>query len=326
MGDTITNVVPGCRTQVGQRGDRPLLSVLPPGGVDRAGHADSSGPAHGGRRRRPAGRRLPHRRPTDVDAALVGPPAAGTAPGTRRRIPAGRTGRTGSHPPRAQGAGKTQSRETGEAHDPHRHLQRVVLGAGRHTPGLLRLRSDSAPGMGSHSNLLWMQQQQQQHWEQQHKAGFLHFHAQVFHDAGGGHHIGILDLVAQDARFLEEILRSSVRATEHSCAHCDPPAAAPPPPAVPAAAAAASAASASAATTAAAVSAAAAAPSSSPPAADDGSAHSAAAQSVGQVDADQTAADAECPEPLGQHLQNAALESRLIPHTHLKHSQIPFFY
>ena len=153
--------------------------------------------------------------------------------------------------------------------------------------------------------------------QEQHPAGFLHFHAQVLHDASGGHHVRILDLVTQDAGFLAQILRSPLRQTCSGFRWSGvAPASTPPPPPTSAAAAAA---------TAAAVAATAPPPPPPPSAADDGSAYSTAAKSIGQVESHQTAVDAERSESPRKHLQSSSAQSRLNAHDNSSSRQSYFF-
>ena len=194
--------------------------------------------------------------------------------------------RSGSHPARPQSSRSTQSRETGEADDPHWHLQRLVFRSGRHSARLLRLRGGLPTGMGPNFDLFRLRFPIGADRTAQRpvsSSGFLHLHAQILHDPGGGHHVGLLGLVAQNGQLVAQILLPTLpaevfRSGRHSAA---PPTATGSSPA--------------------------------PTPAASGPAHSAAAQrSAQQIQSDQTAADAERAEPSGQHVQGSSAESRLI--------------
>ena len=116
-----------------------MFALLPPGSVDDSSGANSHGAAHGCRRRRLSGRRVPRGCAANMATTLAGTATARPPSASWRRILAGWIGRPGAHPPRAQRAGSTQSRKAGKIDDPHRYLQRSVFGTGGHFVGLLCL-------------------------------------------------------------------------------------------------------------------------------------------------------------------------------------------
>jgi hypothetical protein len=178
-------------------GDRGLLAVLPPGRV--AGADDQVGGRVGDERRgrRPGGGRVLRGQPERGQPAAVRDGAAGCLPLPGHVVPAGRLRVALSHPQRHQAAGSQQGRQTREADDPHRRLQRVVHRAGHHRDRVPLLRV--APRLVGALGLSLPRAAPS-------GAALLHPHAQVLHGARRRHHLRSVDLVGEDARLVAPLL------------------------------------------------------------------------------------------------------------------------
>ncbi|TNN03179.1 hypothetical protein fugu_000208 [Takifugu bimaculatus] len=149
VGDSVPDLVPVCWNEMGPRGHRGQLPVLPPGRLGRPCHQDHHHPRHGS-----GGGRRPHRRVFRRHFQRGLPPrlcpgASFRLPVHRDLLPPGRL-RVPLPDPHHHEARRHQDGEAGEADGAHRRVQRAVHGARHHRDRLLLLRAGLQGALGAH--------------------------------------------------------------------------------------------------------------------------------------------------------------------------------